>query len=204
MPNGFVPRRVGGRDGFHRRQAQAGMVGAVDAASACGHCGSLVALCDQYEGWCVPCVLKWGHPDDAADASRMAHGWTEQAALSRAVAVTDRTFHPTTVRARLGITHEEWSTGFNWCFGEETGRRRGRPSKPPKGQLVSVAPAGYVVIAHATEKLVRLKGRRRGKWTMVKKRAIVAPARSVPPAWLFAVDGDTAKVGECEGRGQAR
>lgn len=75
--DGFVPKRVGPVNGFHRRQSQAGMIHAA-APSICQQCNSLVARDQIWEQWCLSCVVNWGHPDDAKDAiaTLLGAGWS--------------------------------------------------------------------------------------------------------------------------------
>lgn len=66
---------------MRRRATQSGM-GAAPLLAVCFNCGLTTKTGDLYNDWCVSCVLKWGHPDDAAEIVRDAKGWSTEAAKS--------------------------------------------------------------------------------------------------------------------------
>src|SRR3990167_3775477 len=53
-----------------------------DRVLVCSHCGALTALDQTWDGWCLSCVMNWGHPDDVEAVSRVFHGWTREADLA--------------------------------------------------------------------------------------------------------------------------
>ena len=76
-----MPHRIKGIHKHELRHArQSGLVGAGHHVVTCASCFGLAAA--LYQGWCISCVLKWGHQDDIAEVRRRAHGWSSEAAIA--------------------------------------------------------------------------------------------------------------------------
>lgn len=70
--------------------------------AVCSNCGVPTPDREVYNDWCPSCVMKWGHPDDAAELVARDHGWTAEAAVAFVAGVSDRRT-PTAVNFVLAV-----------------------------------------------------------------------------------------------------
>ncbi len=203
---GFVPPRIGGRNGFHRRRSQSGMIGADDATTACDRCHELVASDQLYEGWCFSCVLAWGHPEDAAAVANISHGWTRECAIAATVDKSSHGVHPMSVAVRSfgvldlageskygrGVVNIEFRTsavaGDGFLYDDDPVAKAGPKSAEVRAHFQS-AVAKLVKAGYSIRAIQRVTGLAKNTVLEYRKRvteAVFCPcgiAMAFHPAW---------------------
>lgn len=64
-----------------RKTSCSGLSGA-PLACVCFNCGTMTNASSLYNDWCISCVLRWGHPEDANDLLKALPGWDSESALA--------------------------------------------------------------------------------------------------------------------------
>lgn len=61
----------------------------------CFNCGAATGRTDLYNDWCLSCVMKWGHPDDAAELMKGTPSWSVESAVAFIANVAQKSIQPT-------------------------------------------------------------------------------------------------------------